>query len=260
MPINGVLSVYLLIGVAALSSRLFGVPLLIALYVLGPLLVAFALTMQFKQWRLDRQTPRSVAAAMTSQSDARYRLRLVCTPAQAHRIRTLSDDPFEPRIFNVPFALPRQRIARLSLYAPPSLVFLFAGRLFFPDGTRPAFGAAAPFVFMGLMMLAMLPLLWAWPAYIRLAPGRLDVMHYRLLGHGKSHITTYDLRRSRVLVDLKRNVAAIDTGTHPAHAGAAPDVLNIITIRDRVGLAKSIFEAARSTHPTPPLPDDALLG
>jgi hypothetical protein len=92
-----------------------------------------------------------------------------------------------------------------------------------------------------------------WPTYLRLVPGRLDVIRYSLLGRGVVECVKHDLRSSAVLVDLNQHCVflATDGITTEVSYGA---------VRDPYDFAHAVLLAAVSTHKPAPLPDDALVG
>jgi len=118
----------------------------------------------------------------------------------------------------------------------------------------------------------------AFPVYLRLAPGRLDIFRYRFLGRGKPAVTTYDLRTIPLCVDFGSATIALEPPREPGtrvpdlvlskkwpyfqeHAsGSAPEYISVALNRQRDTFCRRVIQAARTTEPTPPLPDDRLLG
>ncbi len=88
---------------------------------------------------------------------------------------------------------------------------------------------------------------------MRVVPGRLDVLQYAPFRSGAVRIEKYDLKRSRVFVDLKLSVVAIDSADRKLQFSTA-------LISGGRRLAYMILLAAISTHEPGPLPDDELLG
>lgn len=191
--------------------------------------------------------PAWVHRAMAFKPDPAYRLRLIAGPRKAAALITLADDPFEPRFFTSVFALPPNRLVRSTLIIASiaAWVAVLTG-LFKAPGTGLA-GSA--------VLLAILIALWCGcPTYLRISPGRLDLIR-SVIWSRTPRITTLDLLTTQVQVDLKRDLITII----PA-GEAQPRLLETRSILDHVGLARAIFEAARARAPGPPLPDDALTG
>ena len=99
--------------------------------------------------------------------------------------------------------------------------------------------------------------MWTWPTYLRISPGRLDVVRYQFLGAGKPRVRTIDLRTARVLVQLRSQSVVVQ----PSDAAEQPLVVQINQWgASNVELARALFEAARWEGDMLQLPDDALLG
>ncbi len=116
---------------------------------------------------------------------------------------------------------------------------------------------------MGLVTLIAT---WIKPSYLRIAPGRLDVMEFGPMGFGKVKCDTYDLRTAKIAINLPVGVARIEDCSD-----AKQPVLHIrpamIVNASSTWLAHkadhawiALLNAARTDVPTPPLPDDELLG
>lgn len=124
-----------------------------------------------------------------------------------------------------------------------------------------AFGSFFPFTaFHVFAMLIGIVLFDAFlmPVYIRIAPGVLDVLRFPILGAGRAVSERYDLRTARVCVDLDMRYARIDDLTRPSHPVL---FLHLPSLLGGHGTtAADILRGALTTSPTPPLPDDALLG
>lgn len=125
---------------------------------------------------------------------------------------------------------------------------------------------------MGLITLIAT---WIKPSYLRIAPGRLDVMEFGSFGLGTVKCDTYDLRKARIAINLPVGVARIEDvvergGEQHARVEKMPtlhirpamlsnDSTKYLSHRaDPVWIA--LLNAARTDVPTPPLPDDELLG
>lgn len=241
------------IPIAAIGLFAKSIVSLVWISIFVTMVVAVTVSWSWLRRRGLARAPEWVDRAIATQTDQRFRLRLAAGNRDAFALRTLSDDPFEPRLFNLWFALPRRR-----LLAGLVLVFFVTSwnacitmTIVSSPGIKspPALQVLLP-----LVTIAAVGTLFAFPTYFRIVPGRLDVMQYFALSRSKPSISKFDLRSSRVLVDLNRDVILIEPSDGPVR------ILRVGSVVDRIGLARAIFEAARSTHPAPPLPDDALLG
>lgn len=117
-----------------------------------------------------------------------------------------------------------------------------------------------------------------FPAYLRLAPGRLDVFRYPLLGRGPPRVTTYDLRVTPICVDFQTATIALEPPLPPGQAlpktvtsprwphwkelppDCRPDLVCVALCPGRTEFCQRLIQAARTAEPTPPLPADRLLG
>jgi hypothetical protein len=97
---------------------------------------------------------------------------------------------------------------------------------------------------------------WLWPTYFRIVPGRLDVMRFNNLRNRLVGVCRLDLRKAKLLIDLRRGVIFIDDAD--GHTGEFPIVWMRRATRER--LAYHLLLAALSSYQAPDLPDDKLLG
>jgi len=116
----------------------------------------------------------------------------------------------------------------------------------------------APYYAYGALF-AIFPL-FAWglsgvrSIYYRVAPGQLDVLCFQIFSGRGVLLQRIDLRTSRVEVALGRGVLRIEP------PDAQPTEIMLMNVSEPICFAQAILNAAISTQPTPPLPDDALLG
>lgn len=92
-----------------------------------------------------------------------------------------------------------------------------------------------------------------WPVYLRLLPGRLDVMQFSALRRRIISIDRIPLTSAGILVNLRERYAVIDTGV-------ARHEIALSFMRDYKRFAYYLFLAAISSYRPPTLPDDELLG
>ncbi len=103
-----------------------------------------------------------------------------------------------------------------------------------------------------------------WPAYLRLAPGRLDIFRYGLLGSGDARVERFDLRQRGVCVDFGKyrvsleparpageGLPALVRGKRWPHAmvlpeGFDPVYLSVAMVPGRREFAQRLIQAART--------------
>lgn len=187
-------------------------------------------------------------------TDPSRRVQVACPDRMASQFEQLSGEPFEPRVFQIHLAMPEQRKTAYWLYAVLSCV-VFA-MLYWVERLLGVRYTVGPVKFWAAMSFAALPLAWMWPVYLRIAPGRLDVFKYGFLGRGAPRVKKFDVRVDRVMLDVRSNTIRV--------VGADEKQSSIINLGmlcpQKVEIARAVIEAAISEHPTPPLPDDALVG
>lgn len=208
----------------------------------------------FARWLQYRRLPTlpdDAARSVTWYPDSRFRIRLGADSRRAEALRHLGDESSEPLIFRVFFGIPAgpRGVRRI---VPVLLAF----------GLMAVIWAVLDSVLMrisGLIGVAAgiatgAVLMFCWPIYFRVAPGRLDVFQYRFLGRGRPSVRTFDLRGSGVLVDADQKNVVIEPPEGPR------DRIHYGGVSDNLGFARAVLEAARSQRTCPPLPDDALTG
>lgn len=220
----------------------------------------------FMSTRALPRVPEGVKYPIGEEADERYRLRVCLSERQAHALlgTPLSNDPFEPRVFPVPLAMPTPAwpvwTSYLVLTIGLSIAWMFVRKRFMGAiGPWPMIG---PWDFWAIMCVCLVPFAWTWPTYLRITPGRLEVMKYRFLGMGSPEVTSFDLRRVRLLIDLGPGSLQI---AEPVTTADAPELQRTIVLSDWgprwTDIARALLEAARyEGEPGAPLPKDALLG
>lgn len=241
---------------AGVSSKLLSVtflPLVITAVVL-----ATAAWIWYQARRALPAVPPGVSYTIAPEIDQRFRLRLTASERQAHAVLGpgLSDNLFEPRVFQVPLALPKPAWPAFTAYivvtVALSLLWTFM-RIRFVSLLGSV--VAGPWDYWAVACATMVPFAWMWPTYLRVTPGRLDVMRYRFLGAGVPAVTTFDLRSVRLLIDLGAGAVLIGEEGNEQRV-----VLSDYGPR-WTEIARALLEAARYQGPlAEPLPDDALVG
>lgn len=188
---------------------------------------------------------------------------------------------FEPVILRPWLGITRQRGYRVVFYSTActlgALLLAFAhfslGSVLEPLRGLRAWGVMALIAACSIVAAEFL-----YPVFVRLSPGRLDVFRYALFGRGPPEVTTYDLTTAGLCVNFQTATIAIEPPrppgeplpklvlsnkwphfqTHPQ--GTAPRYLSVALCPGRTEFCQRVIQAARTTEPTPPLPDDQLLG
>jgi hypothetical protein len=149
---------------------------------------------------------------------------------------------------------PRARKATFAIV----VVALIGKVVFFHYRGLTLGGRTAPqfYEYMGAVAAAKLVVGWLRPKYIRLAPGRVDVMQWSFLGLGKPVCRCFDLKSAELVIMPKARIARI-------HDAKQEDpYLTIRWFPDEIDgrhLAASLVQAARSRYPTPPLSTESLV-
>ncbi len=209
---------------------------------------------------LDARIRAGATPSGAGQTDPRYRVR--CAGWEVPRARLdalgpINGHPFEPRVFAGFFALaPGKRTVRAwvlltLLFMVVSVVYLvrspgagsFVGMVQFPFAAILAGGVVAICL----------------PTYIRVVPGRIDVLQYTALTRRAVRTRSHDLRSARVLVDL--NVRTITVHAAPDRPWEAATVRFWFGWMPRgFEFAHAVLEGAVCTAPSPPVPERELLG
>lgn len=93
---------------------------------------------------------------------------------------------------------------------------------------------------------------WFCPTYIRVVPGRLDIIRYRALSKRVADAVHIDLRRARILVDVRKGYAKI--------SGEKRHVIPLFLVLGSRRFAYHLFLGALSSHTPPPMSDEELIG
>ncbi len=131
----------------------------------------------------------------------------------------------------------------------------------------------------GIMLAAAFGLAeFLFPVYLCLAPGRLDIFRYGPFGIGRPRVTSLDLRRAGVCVNFADGVAAVEPAREPGvpvpalvlskkwpyfqehPPGHTPEYVCVALCPGRTEFCLRLVQGALTGEPTPPLPDDRLLG
>jgi hypothetical protein len=242
---------YFGLGLAGVSSRDLTIAGLLALVVLLVVLVYRAAT--------DRGRPgQPPEFSRVSDPSGDFRVRVVGKPKHLARLRAAPIDSttgFEPAIFRITFAVePKGRsglkFAVLSVAGIAVIIFVEE----FLTGTGKL--GSTP-LYLGLAV-GRFSRPFIWPTYLRLAPGRLDVLQYAFLGIGRPRLRTYDLRTCRICLQTYGTLALFPPDAETGEL--LPAASGIWFEPEPMIFERTILRAALTSAPAAPLPDDALTG
>lgn len=230
--------------------------------------------------RLVGDLPKKLVLGSGRESGREGRLLVVGKPALLApfvRLGPVRDEAFEPIVFFAPriVKLPRTGTAVMVLTAISVAVLIEVLRR---STTLPFMRPGWLTIMAGVAVGAGVQML-IWPTYLRVAPGRIDVMRFTF-GRIRPEVTAVDLRNAQVLVHFKHSTICIRPSATPDAPAKTPTpdkpvpppvatvplpespwiALNLRGVWNPPDVAHAIIRAAASTAPTPPLPDDQLLG
>lgn len=222
----------------------------------------------------------ALARGFEHQRGGEARVRIACRPwwgALLLAEREL-DAAFEPEIARVPLAVgvtgADRRLAVLGALAGLAAAMAVGAVV----SVKPQMFSFYSWLAMGAAGAGAVALPeFCAPTYVRIVPGRLDVIRFSVFRRRPASVASFDLRRSRVLVDVKRAVVSVE----PPDANAAPArkvrskrwpyavseeggprrfAVGFVLTPSRRRLLQAACAAALSEAPTPELPADELLG
>jgi hypothetical protein len=230
--------------------------------------------------RYNRRTGRDVALPL--KGDERYRVNAIGHADHVGEMRELlkgqGRDGFEPEIVRPWFGI--RRTGRFTMVAVLAGIGVGTSAALLTTAVIP-FRTLSGFGYWYWCIGALGGLAiadFAWPAYLRISPGRLDVFRYPFLGGGTPHVESYDLRAWRVTVLLGAGVVSLSPPIDPEEVKPLPErskrwpygvvekpderavAFSMFFVAGRRAMAMRVIRGAVSDAPTPPLPDDALTG
>ena len=136
-----------------------------------------------------------------------------------------------------------------------SLTWIFQSPGFNPKWSSFPFGYME---IVGCVGVSLVLCAWMMPRYVRISPGRLDVMQFGAFGFGRRFCHRYDLKRAKIAISVTSRVAVIEDDTNKER----PIVVfqwNTRSIDGRT-IPALLLDAARSPYTAPELPADRLVG
>jgi hypothetical protein len=184
--------------------------------------------------------------------DDAYRINCVGHPGDLGDCGPLEDVSFEPHIFPALLSgwLSGRAIAVSAMVMVGAAAVLYALASAVGLATEYAY---VPFYFWAGMGIAVYASTWLWPTYVRVVPGRLEVMQFSSMRGRPPALHRYSLRSARILTDMRRWAVIVDEGKRSVE-------LPILLMRERRRFVHAVLLAATSTHDPAPLPPDSLLG
>ena len=181
-------------------------------------------------------------------------LRLCCigAPEELTDYGEWSDVPFEPALFLGRFAILGRRWSRwLSVGVFVLACLAVIGIHIELTSTWSGTDLYIDLCVATIIMETAIGLLW--PTYLRLVPGRLDVLGYAPLSRKPVFVDKYDLRDAKITADLRHSFVNIVSTPGKIEFG-------ISLMRERKRFVYMLFLAAMSTFQPAPLPEDELIG
>lgn len=208
------------------------------------------------KWVRRRLAVRRAGRTFPAWLDASVRLRMVGHAEQLERVMAMEppgDVAFEPVVAYASMSLKLSRAANIvwTVVAIASAVLMetlrSAAGLPIP---RAGFLTVAASVAIGGVVAVFI-----WPSYLRVVPGRIDILRYRLWSR-RPTVEVIDVRGAAVLAHLEKRSVYL---TLPSEPGMCR-VIGLTGMPGAEEVVRAIFLAAISSSPTPPLPDDELVG
>lgn len=187
------------------------------------------------------------------------RIWCICPPrwvGQVLRHGPIEDVAFEPEVFAAPFVVRPKRPALLAWFAISAAVF---GALALAIRATPTVSVPPTniLIFSAALAMGWIILVAARPTSIRIVPGRIDVLRGWFYSADRPVIQTFDLRRTRVVVDMRSGILFM---LGPAKDLQADAMVAFGSTRMKARITHAILRAAVSTAEPPPLPDAQPAG
>jgi hypothetical protein len=184
-------------------------------------------------------------------SDPSYRVRFIGPREAYDRLGPIEDEAFEPELFYA-FLAARLTKGQIAVWVMTTTAFYVL--MFFSGVTN--FAMMGGLVFWTPFSLGMIATALLWPTYIRVVPGRLDVLAYPILGSGAPALHSYDLRSMQVIAMPMGVVRLFEKqddqdGEEEAKAVKKALVLTTSLPWDHRRYARAVLRGAISTAPVP---------
>jgi len=198
--------------------------------------------------------------------DSPFESRVTChgEPAELADIVDIPDASFEPAIFlGRADAFPKEfaswGTAGLIVVSFSIIVIGMVFTVWLTKRLSGALGPLAQGAIFGTLPVIGVPIIRLWRTvfaeYYRIVPGRMDIMKFGPFRTRGRILNRINLRGATVSAKFTRQTIAITTADNPPEEHS----LTMAT-RSPHAMTRAILRAAICTSPTPPLPDDELLG
>ena len=216
------------VGGAALGARIAGLAALFFMPIVGVVVAGYNI-------------PRR-QGLLPQKADARRRIHVLCPRESLERFGTFRDEDFKPEYARVLLVYPRGRV-EVTILLACILTPLGADWA----GLRPL-GVEIPGFFMVQLgfLAAMLIVASIRQTYLRIAPGRLDLMRFTAWRSRADSCETFDLRDNPLVIDPRlRRITVEQDGR--------PHTISFLGVWSPRRVAHFLLRAAVSTAPTPTL-------
>lgn len=168
-----------------------------------------------------------------------------------------TDVAFEPTVFFAPVGFHMKRSTRRWLALGQTIALLALALVVKHVVFSPWWDWGANNGMVGALLIMSSALVGAgmeaamFPVYIRIVPGRMDIMEFFAWSAKARVVRSYDLRESRIVLELKSMRVFI--------GGTEDKVLSIALVPRRMRVAYMLLLAALSSHTAAPLPANRLV-
>ena len=181
-------------------------------YVIGVFLLAAGVAYVLFRGRRARDLRRCESfSTLPQKTDDEIRLQVIGAPEEFEEFGSLIDVPFEPRWYSASFAVRRPRRIVMLQWLFGILIcglIIFVNLQLLSDvhaGDAYSFVLSAGVISSGLVALFN-------PISLRVTPGQLEVVSYSWNRERPSYVRSYDLKTSRVWIDLRGRRACVQDG------------------------------------------------
>jgi hypothetical protein len=241
---------FVVLGVIAENHLGIGMSDFILIGLVGLIVAGFVVAISVSTWRWFRQ--RTALRELPKRPPAGWRYCCVAAPAWLAPCGELADVPFEPNYFNATSVLSRTWPQHgLALAVTLALWAATIGALW-ALGTHVI--AIALLLFYVAPIVSQAIIFFAWPTYLRVLPGRVDIVRHNFLRRGTPQAIGFPLADCRILADLRKNTTLI-YGSDDQLRLSIP----LSLLPDRRRFVHRLFLAALSTYQPPPLEEQEHL-
>lgn len=249
------------------ASTLSGLPLWLTISAAG--VVYLAVLFAARRMMRPARAPAYCPITLTGREPAGPGVRVIAPDLHhAAAVGTDREEVFEPKVFRLYLITPERKGESLVVYLCSLLATVLTAYLL--RGVAPVVWKIGYFQFITVAFVAALPLFALWPTYLRLTPGRMELIRYGVLGQGPARITEWLLRdATAVRIDLRIMVVTVNGGVadqpepRPGLTPLRNDQRNSISFRfcaSRFELVRAVLDAATSPELAPRPTRDGLGG